>query len=335
MRKSQNGKNDQWCERGRYRFQAPPKQVPPLGTCPQQGIHLWLLGAARRLSWGELSDQEIFGQLQLLTRDARRNVPSAEISAAIIKVRSSASVAQSEPTLDKTSFEPELLAQVAAQLPGVDEAYLKARSPIDPRTVTADDFLRAVFRPGEKVLIFTDELSQGQLLWNPQDPDAPKKLAQFASGETYGVWYLTAPVDGFYHFNPRQATRSRRSLEAVTSWRHLLLESDVAPRDQWLSYLCQIKARTLAIYTSGQSSIHALLLAGEQIVSKQQWDAVVRESGLMQILCRYGACRGSLTAVRLSRLPGCRREIIGSTQELLFLNPNPEQTPICSLPVLR
>jgi hypothetical protein len=201
--------------------------------------------------------------------------------------------------------------------------------------VTADDFLRAVFRPGEKVLIFTDELSQGQLLWNPQDPDAPKKLAQFASGETYGVWYLTAPVDGFYHFNPRQATRSRRSLEAVTSWRHLLLESDVAPRDQWLSYLCQIKARTLAIYTSGQSSIHALLLAGEQIVSKQQWDAVVRESGLMQILCRYGACRGSLTAVRLSRLPGCRREIIGSTQELLFLNPNPEQTPICSLPVLR
>jgi hypothetical protein len=127
---------------------------------------------------------------------------------------------------------------------------------------------------------------------------------------------------------------SRRSLESVTSWRHLLLESDVAPRDQWLSYLCQIKARTLAIYTSGQSSIHALLLA-EGITSKQQWDAEVRESGLMQIACRYGACRGSLTAVRLSRLPGCRREITGKTQELLYLNPKPEQTPICSFPVLR
>jgi hypothetical protein len=332
-----NGKNGQHVPKDRYRFH-PPQRLPPLlNPCPEHGIHFWLLGSARLLSSGfaDLPDQEIFNRLQQLTRHVRRTVPDSEINEAIAKVRGSPGPKRNVPSLKQTTFEPELLACTAAQLPGVDETYLLARSPIDPRTVSADGFLHAVFRPTEKVLIFSDELSQGQLLWDPQDPGAARKLAQFASGEPYGVWYLTAPVDGSYHFNPRQGFMSRRSLESVTSWRHLVLESDVAPRDQWLSYLCQIKARILAIYTSGQSSIHALLLADEQIASKEQWDAKVRESGLIQTLCRYGACRGSLTAVRLSRLPGCRREETGVTQQLLYLNSKPEQAPISNLPVVR
>jgi hypothetical protein len=323
MTQALNGENGQHCQKDGYRFHLPPKRSP--SPCPEHGIHFWLLGSARLLSFGALSDQEIFDQLNRLTRQARRRVHDAEINDAIARVRGTSSQGHQTPSLAQTPFDPELLAWVAAQLPGVDEAYLLARSPIDPRTVTADDFLRALFRPTEKVLIFSDELSQGQLLWNPQDPNAPKKLAQFARGETHGVWYLTAPVDGSYHFNPRQGLMSRRSLESVTGWRHLLLESDEAPRDQWLSYLCQIKTRTLAIYTSGGASVHALLLADEQIASKEHWDAAVRQSGLIQTLCRYGACRGSLTAVRLSRLPGCRREEAGVTQQLLYLNSKPEQ----------
>jgi hypothetical protein len=329
-----NGKNGQHCQKDCYRFHPPPP--PPVSPCPEHGIHFWLLGSARLLSlgFGPLTDQEIFDRLQELTRHARRAVPDTEISDAGAKVRGSVVTRHNVPGLKETAFEPECLALAAAQLPGVDESYLLARSPINPHTISADGFLRAVFRPTERVLIFSDELSQGQLLWDPQDPGAPKKLVQFAAGEIHGVWYLIAPVDGSYHFNPRQGTSSRRSLESVTNWRHLLLESDIAPRNQWLSYLCQIRACTLAIYTSGQSSVHALLLA-EGITSKQHWDNEVRESGLMQIACRYGACRGSLTAVRLSRLPGCRREITGKTQKLLYLNPNPEQIPIWSLPVLR
>jgi hypothetical protein len=226
------------------------------------------------------------------------------------------------------------LAQVAAQLPGVDESYLLARSPVDPRTVTADGFLRAVFRPGEKIIVFTNELSQGQLIWDADTLAATARLVSFASGQRRGVWYLTNPVDGFYRKNPRQGTLSRRSEESVTSWRHMVLESDVAPRNQWFSYLCQINARPLAIYSSGHESIHALLLV-DGIRTKAEWDDAIRHSGIMEVLCRYGACRGSLSAVRLSRLPGCRREETDGLQQLLFLNPEPEEAPICQLPILR
>lgn len=37
---------------------------------------------------------------------------------------------------------------------------------------------------------------------------------------------------------------------------------------------------------------------------------------------------GSLTAVRLSRLPNCERGQIGELQELYYLNPQPEAKPL-------
>jgi hypothetical protein len=46
-------------------------------------------------------------------------------------------------------------------------------------------------------------------------------------------------------------------------------------------------------------------------------------------------CRGSLTAIRLSRLPGCQREEKNTRQELCYLNPDPSPSPISELKVLR
>jgi hypothetical protein len=318
----------------RYRFRHPSPRILREFHCPEHGIHPWLLGTARVLSLNQFSDEQIFLRLYQLTRNVRRTVPEREINDAIAKVRGTRNLAHAGPSLKETPFDPELLSTVAAQLAGVDESYLVARSPIDPRTVTADGFLRAVFRPGEKVIVFIDELSQGQLLWSADSTWAQAKLISWASGQQLGVWYLTNPVDGLYHDNLRQGTRSRRSEESITSWRHMLLESDVAPLSQWLSYLCQIKARVVALYTSGHESVHAVLRM-DGIASKQDWDAAVRRSGVVEMVCRYGACRGSLSAVRLSRLPGCRREETGGLQQLLFLNPVPESVSMSTLPILR
>jgi len=302
--------------------------------CPEHGIHQWLLSSARLLSFGELSDQEICDRLYQLTRNVRRHVPDREIVDAIKRVRQANCEAHACPALTQTTFVPEALARVAAQLPPVDESYLLARSPIDPRTVNSDVFLRAIFRPGEKVIIFSDEFSQGQLLWNAENPRARELLCSFATGKRRGVWFLTNPVDGLYHDNPRQGTLSRRSEEAITSWRHMILESDEAPPGQWLSLLCQIRARTLAIYSSARKSLHSLLLL-QGIGTKADWDAAVRERGVLSTMCALGACRGSLRAVQLSRLPGCRREETGRIQELLFLNSNPQGIPISQLPIVR
>jgi hypothetical protein len=99
--------------------------------------------------------------------------------------------------------------------------------------------------------------------------------------------------------------------------------------------------RIVAIYTSGGKSIHALIRLDAG--SKVEWDE--KRDAMKDVLVTLGADPGALTAVRLSRLPGCER--LGTTvqegyrrypapkmQELLYLNPCPKRIPICKLPVL-
>ena len=85
--------------------------------------------------------------------------------------------------------------------------------------------------------------------------------------------------------------------------------------------------------------------------TKLHWDALVKGDELsnndslalgMRVLILNGADRGVLSAVRLSRLPGCFREgkikddkyerfTRPALQKLLYLNPEPEARPICSM----
>jgi hypothetical protein len=221
----------------------------------------------------------------------------------------------------KPTFCPQKLAQLAAKVPGVNPKYLAARSP-SPLFRKSGMFLNSVFEPGEKILLFTGFQSQGQILfqtgqvWNPQIPTQTED----------GAWYLINPVDGEYHPNPRQGNKpSRRSEESITSWRYLLLESDVADRDQWLSCLIQLPLRIVAIYTSGGKSVHALVRL--DATSKADWDKQCAE--IKPIVVALGADENALTAVRLSRLPGVMR---GETrQRLLYLNPDADGTPIMNL----
>jgi hypothetical protein len=150
-----------------------------------------------------------------------------------------------------------------------------------------------------------------------------------------GVWFLAQPVDGQEHVNPREnkdgkIKMSRRSMESVTSWRYLVLESDKANARHWLAALVQLPLRIAAIYTSGGKSIHALVRVDASC--KERWDAEC--DGLEPILVTLGADPAALTAVRLTRLPGCYRG--DKEQKLLYLNPRPSGLlPICALPPKR
>jgi hypothetical protein len=227
-------------------------------------------------------------------------------------------------------FDPGTLARIADSLPEASPAYLRSKSPIDPRGVDTAAFLRTVFRSGESVLIFDAYRSQGQLLWQYPGEKQSGALKRFTTGKGQGVWYLCNAVDGLWHFNPREGCQSRRSQESVTSFRHLVLESDVAERDAWIAYLCQLELPVCAIYSTGGRAPHGLIRVDAP--NKDAWDRFVRPR--IDVLVRAGACRGSLSAVRLSRLPGCRREEKGAWQELLYLNPDPRPGPICELKAL-
>ena len=65
----------------------------------------------------------------------------------------------------KVEFDPDKLKKVAAQLDGIDAAWFAVRSPIRPDNRTPVSFLQALYRPGEKLLIFDVFESQGQGLW--------------------------------------------------------------------------------------------------------------------------------------------------------------------------
>ena len=225
----------------------------------------------------------------------------------------------------KVNFDPVKLQTLAANWRGiVNLPWLANRSVVDPATVSAGDFLKLLYtHPAEKILCFTNQKSQGQALW-PQEP-APQ-------GSPDGVWYLPQPVSGELLPNPRTGKPSRRSEESVQEFRYMVFESDEADAQDWLGFIVQLPLRIDAIYTSGGRSVHALVRVDCR--TKREWDAYKEQLGpTVNLLCLGGADPKALTAVRLTRLPGCWRG--DRLQKLLYVRPNAPVRPLCELPALR
>lgn len=277
---------------------------------------------------------------------------------------------------DKDALQREQIAGVV-----VTPAWLRERSPVDPAGVTPADFLDALYGAGERVLCFTAQYSQGDYgfvrqsgggsCWAELGDTHGEQNVRLEGRETpkpmvsakEGVWFLAQPVDGKWHLDARlkdkvtgQPKWSRRSEVAVTDWRWLVLESDSAPVDLWLNFVVQLKLRIAALYTSGGRSVHALVRVNA--TSKPQWDAM--RDMMSPVLSKLGADPAAMSAVRLTRLPGCYRrgkmrvetfrdEKTGEEekrpvyhrferpllQELLWLNPGAEAVPILTLPQVR
>ena len=223
-------------------------------------------------------------------------------------------------------YDAETLRRFAAPCEGFDEACFMARSAKLPDRCTPVSFLHALYRPGEKVLIFTTFKSQGQHVWNhPGFPYDARALDSFRTGHTDGVWFLINPTDGIMKPNAN-GIPSRRSELNITAWRYWLLESDKAPADLWLAALSRLKLPIAAVYGSGGKSIHALVRAEAQ--TKAGLDAAMQEN--KRLLVTLGADPAAMSAVRLSRLPQCERG--GRLQRLIYLNPAPTPKPICEMP---
>jgi len=220
-----------------------------------------------------------------------------------------------KPVLDRKKKNDFDLAKLrACQKPEwkVDRAWLRARSSVDPTRVTSEQFLDALYPEGEKVLVFTVFASQGQFIWwrgkggyHLGDRREVKAVASsLPKTAREGVWFLNQPIDGQWYLKQGSADYSRRSEPSVTSWRYMVLESDDAPEDLWLNYLAQLPLRIVAIYTSGGKSAHALVRV--DAASKPEWDRI--KAVVAPLLTQAGADFKTLTAVRLTRLPGCLRQ---------------------------
>lgn len=226
--------------------------------------------------------------------------------------------------------------------------WLAARSPVAIPPVEKQQrdgrasnrlFLDALYRPGERVLVFTRFYSQGDFLAVSRGdsyrlgdrPDVKASLSHLPTSGDEGVWYQTAPVTARWEPVPGPESRLGRRHEAcVTRFPFLLLESDTAEESLWLKALVQLPLSIAALYTSGGKSIHALIKV--DCGTKAEFDAA--RNVARSVLCPLGADGAAMSAVRLSRLPGCLRH--GKTdgqayrrfdqpqlQRLVYLNPSP------------
>ena len=293
----------------------------------------------RRLIWAEEHSDE-----NRPRRDTRRD-PAPEPHPAAAPAR---------PHLDL-----DRIADFIRGCPVISEKWLAERSPIDPDSITTPEkFLAHLYREDEKVLIFTDQRSQGDFLaWKkPAELDRHAKISTYRLSKTKGVsavasllpegapegvWFLVQPVSGAWEIkvDVTMATATtarethpkytRRSQQNVTAWRYFVLESDELSAADWLRVLVHSALPIAAIYTSGKRSIHALVKI--EVPSKSTWDAAKKT--LISLVCPLGADPAALTAVRLSRLPCCMRG--NEQQRLLYLDPAANNAVLRLLPALR
>ena len=257
-------------------------------------------------------------------------------------------------------FDPAKLSEFAARCPReITREWLSQRSPlpIPPAELQGPDtalfFLQSLYLPGENILIFWNQRSQGDFSFIHGEgvfrlgkfPGAAPVPSELPAGGREGLWFLAQPVTGEWKPNTfgamanAPARLGRRHGGCVSSWRYAVLESDQAAEADWLRVLVQLPFPIAAIYSSGGKSLHALVRVDAR--SKAEWDSL--RDALLPVLCPLGADGAALTAVRLSRLPGSLRHGTSDKeggfqpftpprlQELVWLNPSAPARPILEL----
>ena len=241
----------------------------------------------------------------------------------------------------KEKYNPRELQKIASKIGAFGIKDLTRRSPIDPVSCTTLDFLSSLYPQNERVFLTDKFTSREGTIWARHydgqyfDPQELDFLIKPEPGN--GTWFLPNPITGEAllldrhknEWNPQGWTI--RSEENLTSFRYLVLESDEAPEDLWIKALVQAPVPIVSITTSGGNSIHALVRVNAK--SKEHWNQI--KDMIAPRFVTLGADPGAITAVRLTRLPGCYRAINGRWQELLFLNPRADGRPIITMPALQ
>jgi hypothetical protein len=297
--------------------------------------------AAWRCRFNDMSPDQ--AARELAARMTRRPSPANEVEMTVAKVfacAEPAAVVFNRPRTVKPIYKPSRLEALARRMDGFTFSDLAARSPIRPDNRTPASFLHALYQPGERVLIFTKFISQGQGIATrpPQgEPFNARELDEFirpADGK--GAWFLCNPIDGKTIFLDRLKSeenpkgRTRRAEENLTAFRYLVIESDKADPALWLAGLVQIPLPIVAVYSSGGKSIHSLVKVDAR--DGAHWREL--KAKLAPALVTLGADDSAMTAVRLTRLPQCFRAEKDRWQELYYLNPTADETPIAELPTL-
>lgn len=321
---------------------SPRKELP----CPAAGtgVHSWLLSQAHYCRLGGMDAYST--ERYLIDRMSRPPNAAREVLDTIEKAFSQSNRSTPIPhsksfQITKVPYDPSKLARLAKTIPIPKNwrHWLWERSPVRPDTINAYWFLKFLYLNGEKVLVF-DEMKSPRPIATVEISDDMNtrvpEIIQRGGLKGHGIWFLSNPVDGLFHDTGMVDTHTNRkkfscrSHHAITTFRYAVLESDVVPLNEWLAFITTRTFPVAAIYTSGSRSVHCLIRI--DATSKDHWDSILAPfKAPFKVL---GVDLGCLTAVRLTRLPGCHRPDKHGYQKLLYLNPHPTQTKLQDMPVI-
>lgn len=293
---------------------SPTPEELGLNPCPTsgQGCHTWMFGAAHALVANAYDDSFIE---QWITHHLQRDPQPREIADTIANVRAEAEgLIEPRPKVSlKREKDSTKLEELTEEGPLSVEDY-KATSPIPPADVSTSEFLRRLYG-GKHNIIFTDQQTQGKLVWHDKVPDLA--VDQVTTNNTEGAWIMVNPVDGQFKAIERLGKKSRRAEENLVAYEYLLIESDSVELELWLRVLSKLTLPIVAVTTSGSKSAHALV----RVNTKSRAEYLEKASEIADLVVPLGADPAAMSAVRLTRVPGCLRKDTGKAQTLIYFNP--------------
>jgi len=204
---------------------------------------------------------------------------------------------------------------------GCEEADLWERSPMrltDSFNRDAQTLLTALYRPDERLNIVSARAVSGGKP-HPIGTGSTRSQSEWVteiarnglpSGPS-GSWIRPNPVNG-----------SGVADADISAFRFLLLESDILPLSQQLSFFARLPLPISAIISSGGKSAHAWVKIEANSISEYR----EMSARIYSRLIPFGIDPANKNPSRLSRLPGVIREEGGigdKRQKLLYLNPTP------------
>jgi len=285
-----------------------------LNPCPPdepgaECINVWIYRAACAFSTRLISEESAFDVIQ---RNITRNLKHPrEISRAIQKAYSTDFHGDGQSHVKYPPYNPILALERASVVhETIDNEKLAKLSP-RPLNARPGSFLDSVFQPGEFIFTSTGTDGSGiEIYHEVGNPKTSRAIERVIRKNINGAWYVINPFD-----SPDQRTD-----ENLSCIRHMLLESDVAPKDVWLKIVVQLHVPVIALYESGNRSVHCLIRIDAE---DREHFQILREKFINELV-PLGACPGSFTASRLSRLPNVVRNDNFRVQKLLYLNPTAE-----------
>jgi hypothetical protein len=284
-----------------------------LNPCPTsgQGCHTWMFGAAHALVANAYDDAFID---QWITHHLQRDPQPREIVDTLANVRAEAEgLIEPRPKVSlKREKDDDRLAELTKEGPLSVEDFT-ATSPVSP-DISTSEFLKRLYG-GRRNLIFVDQQTQGKLVWHDQVPEA--FVAGILANNTEGAWVMVNPVDGQFKAIERLGKKSRRAEENLVAYEYLLIESDSVDLELWLRVLSNLSLPIVSVTTSGSKSAHALV----RVNAKDRAEYLEKASEIADVLVPLGADPAAMSAVRLTRVPGCMRKDTGKAQTLIYFNP--------------